>query len=178
MADTDVRTTPLNRPQPRASARDNGFGRGTTVAMRVAMMHRRHAMRAAAWIILGATACGGGSANTIDAPRATTGDLYLTVMDIGGHCSVTVNDEEPFTSAEETLADFDSGQTVPLTASAVTGFTLGLWHHTTNDTGSGDPGTIADAESSATVTLSDTPGCVWICCSSESSDCPTTDQCP
>ena len=139
-------------------------------------------MKQVAWTILVAAACGGGSNTaTIDAPGGPIDSLYLTVKDVGGHCRVTVNDEQPFTSAEEMLADFDPGQTVPLTAVATTGYTLGRWHHTTNDTGSGDPGTIdgadQDAESSTTVTLGDEPGCVWICCPSETSACPTADQC-
>jgi len=137
-------------------------------------------MKHLVWIILGAAACGGTGLPIVDAPLAKD-SLYLTVKDIGGHCSVTINGEEPFTSAEESLADFDPGQTIPLTASATNGFTLGLWHHTAHDTGSGDPGAISDpgqdAQSSTSVTLDDAPGCVWICCSSGSDDCPTTDQC-
>ncbi len=134
-----------------------------------------------AWLVLCA-ACGGGS-------NAPTGDaltfndsLYLTVINVGGHCSVTINDLEPFTATEETVADFAPGQTIPLTASATTGFTLGFWHRTTHDTGSGDPGTLTgsgqDMMSSANVTLGADPGCVWICCGSGSGDCPVADQCP
>jgi hypothetical protein len=107
--------------------------------------------------------------------------LYLAVKNVGAHCSVTISDLEPFTDMEETVADFVPGTTVPLTASALTGFSLGLWHHTTHDTGSGDPGTLTgsgqDETSSASVMLSDVPGCVWICCGSGAGDCPVADQC-
>ena len=132
------------------------------------------------WLVLCA-ACGGGSNAPVDA-FTYNDSLYLIVENVGGHCSVTINELEPFTAAEEMVADFIPGQTIPLTASATIGFTLGLWHHTTHDTGSGDPGTLAgsgqDVMSSANVTLGDEPGCVWICCGSGSGDCPVADQCP
>jgi len=138
-------------------------------------------MKHLAWIVLGGAACrAAGTDAAVDSPTVMTGSVYLDVTNIGGRCSVTINDEQPFTSAEQTIAGIVPGQTIPLTASAIAGFTLGLWHHTTHDMGSGDPGTITDqgAVSSASVTLGDTPGCVWICCSSGSGDCPTADQCP
>lgn len=134
-----------------------------------------------AWLLC-AAACGGGSnAPAVDA--ATFDDsLYLTVKNVGGHCSVTINELEPLTTVEDTVADFTPGQTIPLTASATTGFTLGLWHRTTHDMGSGNPGTLSgsglDVMSSANVTLGNDPGCVWICCGSGSGDCAVADQCP
>jgi hypothetical protein len=134
-------------------------------------------MKQLVWIVSSAAACGqtGGNAAN-DAP--VTGSLFLTVENVGGHCSVAIADDEPFTSPEESVGDLFPETQVPLTASAVAGFTLGLWHHTINDTGSGDPGVIAGAESSTSVALGESPGCVWICCSSQPGDCPTTDQCP
>jgi hypothetical protein len=131
-----------------------------------------------AWILL--AACGG-DRSAVDAPTVTTGDLYVTVMNVGGHCSVTVNGGEPFTTEQGSVADFTPGQTVPVTAVATTGFTLGLWHHSSHDTGSGDPGTITDIDqvvmSSASVALGDSPGCAWICCGSSSAACPAADPC-
>jgi hypothetical protein len=131
-------------------------------------------------LVLCAVACGGGRNPARDAPAA--GDsLYLTVENVGGHCNVTIGDLAPFTAAEETVGDFAPGQTIPLAASAMTGFTLGRWHHTTHDTGSGDPGTLtgsgAGAMTAAAVMLGDEPGCVWICCGSGSADCAVTDPC-
>jgi hypothetical protein len=140
-------------------------------------------MKQLVWIALGAAACtrDGNAISTPDAPGVAAGSLYVTVIDIGGRCGVTVADDPPSSAAQQTLADFEPGQTIPLTATATAGVTLGLWHHTTNDSGSGDPGTISTAdqvaESATTVTLGDTPGCVWICCSSGSSDCSITDPC-
>ncbi len=136
-------------------------------------------MKRVASIVLSAAACGSGNPAANDAPEVAAGSLFLTVKDIGGHCSVSIADEEPFTSPEESVGDLFPETSVSLTASAVTGFTLGLWHHTINDAGSGDPGVItADAESSTSVALGESPGCVWICCASHAGDCPTTDQCP
>jgi hypothetical protein len=136
-------------------------------------------MKHVIWLALGTAACfRNNEAVTPDAPVVANDDLYLTVKNVGGHCSVSVNDEQAFTMSEQSLADFVPGQVIPLTATPAIEFTLGLWHHTTNDHGSGDPGTIDGGESSATVTLGDEPGCVWICCSSGSGECPTTDQCP
>ena len=133
-----------------------------------------------AWLVLCA-ACGGGSnAPTVDA-FTFNDSLYLTVENVGGHCSVTIEELEPVTAAEDTVADFTPGQTIALAASAMPGFTLGLWHHTTHDTGSGDPGTVTgsgpDATSSAAVMLGQDPGCVWICCGSGSGDCAVADPC-
>ena len=138
-------------------------------------------MKQVAWIVLSVAACGSvRNTAAVDAPLSIP-DVFLDVNNIGGHCAVTVNDGETSTSAEESLGDLISGDTISLTASATTGFNLGLWHHTRNDTGSGDPGTITDtgsaAESSTSVTLGDSPGCVWICCSSGPDDCPTIDPC-
>lgn len=75
-----------------------------------------------AWLVLCA-ACAG-NAPTVDA-FTYNDSLYLMVENVGGHCSVTIDELDPFTAAEETVADFTPGQTIQLTASATTGFTLG-----------------------------------------------------
>lgn len=133
-------------------------------------------MRRIVWLIVGATACGAS-----DPGPVVTGDLYLAVMNVGGNCSVTIGSGQPSTAPDDEVADYDPDQTIALTASALPGFTLGVWHHTDGDTGSGDSGTVVDEgnveTSSTTVTLTDVPGCVWICCSSAAGACPTTDPC-
>jgi hypothetical protein len=102
----------------------------------------------------------------------------LTVKNIGARCAVTIGDAQPFDSAEQTLADYFDGQTIPVSASAPAGVAVGLWHHTSADLGSGDPGTLTVDGRATTVTLGDSPGCAWICCSATPGDCPTADPCP
>jgi hypothetical protein len=92
-------------------------------------------------------------------------------------CSVSVNGGAPSSSASQTV-NVAPG-TIPLTASPLSGFELGLWHNTTGDTGSGTPGTVSGTTSSATVVVGNAATCVWVCCPfTNGSGCPTSDQCP
>jgi hypothetical protein len=73
--------------------------------------------------------------------------------------------------------------TIPLSATPLPGFILGVWHNTSGDHGSGDPGTIVGNTSSTTVVVpAGVDTCVWICCPEPSgSGCPdptTMDPCP
>ena len=133
-----------------------------------------------AWIVSCAwvAACGGSAAPTVDGPGVAAGDLYLTVENVGARCTVTIGDGQPSASAEQTLADYFDGQTIPVSASAPAGLTVGPWHHTSSDLGAGDPGTLTADGRAANVTLGDSPGCAWICCSATPGDCPTSEQCP
>lgn len=128
-------------------------------------------MKPAPWILLAVAACHSSG------PAVPPTDLYLTVMNVGGHCTITIDNAQPSISTEETIADFEPGQTIALAASATAGFTLGSWHHTAGDTGQGDPGTSSGSESATSVTLGDSPACVWICCASGTTSCPTADPC-
>ncbi len=128
-------------------------------------------IRTLAWIIIGVAACS--EHRTIaddDVDSKIANPVSLTAKNIAGRCNVTIDNGE-IVYPQQTIAGYAPGQTVSLTATAVSGYTLGLWHHTANDTGSGDP------LSSTSVTLGDSPACVWICCSAAPGDCPTTDQC-
>lgn len=141
-----------------------------------------------AWIILcgACAACGTSSApapaSTPDAAQVALGNLYLSVDDVGGRCGVTLSlyGEQVYaetTQSDISIADLSSGAQVALTATAQGSATLGLWHHTSHDSGSGDPGTITGDESDASVVLGEDPGCVWICCPDGSAACPTADPC-
>jgi hypothetical protein len=69
---------------------------------------------------------------------------------------------------------------VDLTADAAGAFILGTapWHDTDGDTGNGDPGTVNAGVSSATVTVSGTADCVWVCCPfADGTGCPQSDFC-
>jgi len=107
--------------------------------------------------------------------------VFLAVENVGGHCSVAIDGNEPSSTTEQIVADYRPGQTVSLRANATPGFTLGRWHHTTNDAGSRDPGVLEgsgdDVSSSTEVTLRDDPGCVWICCGSGADDCAVANPC-
>jgi hypothetical protein len=66
-------------------------------------------------LVLCAAACGGArNAPTVDA-FTFDDSLYLTVENVGGHCSVTIDELEPSTAAEATVADFAPGQTISRT---------------------------------------------------------------
>jgi hypothetical protein len=110
--------------------------------------------------------------------------VTLTVKNIKVWCSVSVAGR---------LASMDPMQTVcvppgsvSLVATAIPNFVLGPapWHDTAGDTGSGDPGTFADAgpnsTSSTTVVVTTGTKCVWVCCPGTGLPCPgpTPDQCP
>jgi hypothetical protein len=101
----------------------------------------------------------------------------LTVKNVDVWCTVSVNGGTPSAAAVQTVCVADG--MVPLSATANTGFVLGDWHHTTGDTGSGDPGTVASGTSTAKVNVTGTSACVWVCCPGTSGTpaCPTTDAC-
>lgn len=127
-------------------------------------------------------------ANTNDAATddANTNDagcsgVLLTVHNYLAWCSVSVDGGAATTAATQTVcvpADTD----INLVATAASSsFILGDWHHTDGDTaGTGDPGTVSGAMSTATfMTSASGAACVWICCPFTSgSGCPVTDQCP
>jgi hypothetical protein len=102
----------------------------------------------------------------------------LTVKNVDVWCTVTVAGGTPSAAAEQTVCVAPG--TVNLAATANTGFVLGDWHHTTGDTGSGDPGTVTNGVSAATVRVGSSNACVWICCPGVGGvpACPTTDACP
>jgi len=110
----------------------------------------------------------------MDGPPGTT---PLKVKNYLSWCTVTVNGGTPSAGAQQ-LVNVDPG-TIDLSATANTGFKLGLWHHTDGDSGSGDPGTVVTGTSSTTVTVGATATCVWVCCPfTDGTGCPTADQCP
>ena len=105
--------------------------------------------------------------------------VRLTVINALNWCSVSVNGGAPSPGPSQTVC-VPSASAVSLVATPLTGFVLGLWHHTTGDTGAGDLGVVSGGMSTASVT---TPGagaaCVWVCCPFPGGGgCPTTDQCP
>ncbi len=105
--------------------------------------------------------------------------VEVTVLNSLVWCSVSVNGGTPSPAASQTVcvpADSD----VSLVATPLTGFELGLWHHTTGDTGTGDTGDVSGGMSTASLTAPGTgTACVWVCCPFVGgSGCPTTDQCP
>ncbi len=126
----------------------------------------------------------GGTAGTTTGASSNTGGStggggmqQLTVKDYLSWCSVTVNGGAASSSAAQTVSV--SPGNVTLTASPNSGFMLGLWHHTSGDTGSGEPGTVSGSTSTATVAVGNAATCVWVCCPfTDGSGCPTTDQCP
>jgi hypothetical protein len=139
-------------------------------------------MKPSAWIVVVAAASGCSNHPTEVALPDALPDVFVEVENVGGNCSVTIGDTRPTTQTEDLVGDYAINITVGLTASALPGFTLGLWHDTDGDKGSGDPGTLVDnlqgvEEREASLTLGDSPGCAWICCSSGSSACPTADPC-
>ncbi|HEY1555643.1 MAG TPA: hypothetical protein VGF94_12485 [Kofleriaceae bacterium] len=109
----------------------------------------------------------------MDGPPGTT---PLTVKNFDAWCTVTVGSNAPSSSASQ-LVNVLPG-TIALSATANTGFVLGLWHHTDGDTGSGDAGTLNGSASDATITVGATSTCVWVCCPfTNGTGCPTLEQC-
>ena len=104
----------------------------------------------------------------------------LTVLNYDLWCSVAVNGGAASTAASQTVC-VPASTNVALVATAVSGFQLGNWHHTTGDTGSGDPGTVSGGMSTAHY-MSGTASagaCIWVCCPFPGgAGCPTTEQCP
>ena len=113
-----------------------------------------------------------------DAGTPDAGGLTLTVKDYLSWCSVSVDGGAGLSTTPQTIS-VTAGSTASLTAMPLSGFQLGLWHHTDGDTGSGDPGTLSGTTSTATATIGSTSKCVWVCCPFVGgSGCPTADQCP
>ncbi len=111
-----------------------------------------------------------------DAAGDSGGGPTLTVKNYLSWCNVAVGNGAASAAAVQTVSATGN---VPLTATPLNGFKLGDWHHTTGDTGSGDPGTVANNTSSASVNVGDAGACVWVCCPfTNGTGCPTTDQCP
>jgi hypothetical protein len=102
----------------------------------------------------------------IDGPPGTT---PLTVKNYLNWCSVTVNGGTASTAASQ-LVNVTPGS-IPLVAkvaSAAFEISGNMWHHTSGDTGAGEPGTVtgtgAATQSAATITVGATAACVWVCC--------------
>jgi hypothetical protein len=102
----------------------------------------------------------------------------LTVKNFSTWCDVSVNSGLPSTVEEQTV--HVAPGSIPLFATpSSSAYILGKWHHTVNDLGSGDPGTVVGTVSRTSVNVGSTPACVWVCCPfSNGTGCPTTDQCP
>jgi hypothetical protein len=111
-----------------------------------------------------------------DSPAKETGTdagcITLTVHNYKSWCSVTVNGGTASKDATQTVC-VASGTSVDLTAEpASTKFELGTdpWHDTT---------TADEAKGTATITVTKTDDCVWVCCPfTGGTGCPTKDQCP
>ena len=141
-------------------------------------------------------ACSNNSSNTKDAPSghndaphdtaaqhdspvqhdAPAGTAPLTVLNYLSWCSVTVGSGSASASSSQVVNEAPG--TVTLSATALSGFKLGDWHHTNGDTGTGDPGTVSGGSSTAMVTMGSAAKCVWVCCPfTDGTGCPSTDQC-
>ncbi len=128
-----------------------------------------------------ATSDAGDAAAFVDG-GCTGGMAALVVMNTKVWCDVSVAGGTASSAAVQTVCVTPG--TVNLSASPLSGFKLGPWHHTAGDTGTGDqgaPAPLADGgtASAATVTVPSTGKCVWICCPfTDGTGCPTADQCP
>jgi hypothetical protein len=106
--------------------------------------------------------------------------VLLTMHNVLSWCSVSVNGGAASTGATQTVcvpADTD----INLVATAASAaFELGDWHNTDGDTGSGEPGTVSGAMSTATfMTGASGTACVWVCCpfNPSGTGCDVTDPC-
>ena len=122
----------------------------------------------------------------IDAPPidAPPGTFPLKVKNYLAWCDVSVNGGNASTTAEQTVNVLPGS--IPLVATGATGFKAAgnMWHHTLNDTGTGETGAVtgtgANAQSTATAVVA-AAKCVWVCCPFlDGHGCETTipDQCP
>lgn len=105
--------------------------------------------------------------------------VLLTVINALDWCDVTVNGGTASGAGSQTVC-VPANTDINLVATAHVGFELGDWHHTDGDTGTGDPGTVSGAMSTATfMTSASGTACVWVCCPfTGGAGCPTTNQCP
>lgn len=136
------------------------------------------------WLALAPPAGGCGSKSS-EAPPPLCGGATpaaVTVANFLDWCSVSVAGHPASTAGAQTVC-VASGP-VALSATALPGFVLGPapWHHTDGDHGAGDPGTVTgtgqSAISAATLTVSGSSACAWVCCPfADGTGCPTADQC-
>ncbi|HEY1555199.1 MAG TPA: hypothetical protein VGF94_10245 [Kofleriaceae bacterium] len=127
-------------------------------------------------ILVSLAACSSDSSPKPDAAASAT----LTVKNYLSWCSISVNGGTASTNATMT-APITAPGSITLAATAGTGFELGPtpWHDTAGDTGTGDPGTVSNGTSTATVAVQAANKCVWACCPfPDGTGCPTADQCP
>lgn len=143
-------------------------------------------------LILILAACGGGGSGNVDgavdSPKladahntADAGGTQLLLKNYLAWCSVAINGAAA-SSASVQMVSVPPNSIPMVAAPANATFILGPapWHHTAGDAGSGDPGSVANGMSTATVTVAaGTTKCVWICCPfTDGTGCPTADQCP
>lgn len=112
----------------------------------------------------------------------------LVVKNYLAWCSVSVNGGAASASAQQAVTVPAGTITLVATRASSTFEVSGdMWHHTDGDTGTGEPGTIANANDPATksstamVTVAATAKCVWVCCPFVGgAGCGSTipDQCP
>lgn len=104
--------------------------------------------------------------------------VALTVLNYDAWCSVKVAGGTGSVSATQTVCVADGAVTLEAVP-ASSSFQLGDWYGVTGDTGSGDPGTVSNGESTASVTVSGSTACVSVCCPfTGGSGCPGSNQCP
>ncbi len=122
----------------------------------------------------------------VDAPPGS-GSVALTVKNYLSWCTVRVGSNGTFSTSAVQTVNTASGQVALSAKPASATFELGsdMWHHVDGDTGSGfsgvQTGSGATAQSDATVTVSTTAKCVWVCCpfANTGSGCSgLPDQCP
>ncbi len=118
----------------------------------------------------------------IDGPAGT---VALTVKNYLAWCSVSANGGATTTAGTQTV-NVQPG-TIPLVAKAANSTFIvagNMWHHTTGDSGNGEPGTVtgsgANTQSAAnTLVVASTAKCVWVCCPfTDGSGCNVPEQCP
>ena len=111
------------------------------------------------------------------------------VKNVLAWCNVTVNGGAP--SSAGVITTHVTPGDIPISAVAVAGFkiTPNMWHHTKNDVGGGETGTITQAGGSPDPTVDRSSveavvavgasKCVWICCPfPDGSGCNVGEQCP
>ncbi|HUS29849.1 MAG TPA: hypothetical protein VMZ53_15195 [Kofleriaceae bacterium] len=165
-------------------------------------------MRLAIGVVLILGACGGDDggaqkdaavdSKAIDAPidgktflDAPAGTTALTIKNELAWCEISVMGGTASTASTITTNVTPGSITLvakaaPGAGSAPSAFKIApnMWHHTTNDTGTGETGTVAGTGDAATSTVmalvvSGTPKCVWVCCPFKNgTGCGTTDLCP
>jgi hypothetical protein len=135
----------------------------------------------------GTASMGGGTGATGGGTGGTGGGCNGTMLTVKNApigtpwCKVSINGSTAVVTPAVQTACVTPGQ-VTLTAEAESStFELGLWHHTSGDTGSGEPGSVSAGVSTAHfIADGGATACVWVCCpfAAMGNGCPTTDQCP